>query len=50
MNDELEISSSEEFSDKIFELHEGAKSRQSNSNFMNKIGGRSNTEFFNLDS
>ena len=33
----------------IFELHKGAKRRQCNSNFMNKIGRRSNTEFSNLD-
>ena len=35
---------------KTFELRKDAKRPQSNSNFMNKIGGRSNTEFSNLDS
>ena len=34
--------------DQIFELRKGAKHPQCNSNFMNKIGGRSNTEFSNL--
>ena len=33
---------------KIFELPKGAKRPQRNSNFMNKIEGRSNTEFSNL--
>ena len=35
---------------KIFESCKGAKRRQYNSNFMNKIGGRSNTAFSKLDS
>ena len=34
----------------IFELRKAAKRPQCNSNFMNKIGGRRNTEFSNLGS
>ena len=34
---------------KIFELCKGAERPQYNSNFMNEIGGRSNTAFSKLD-
>ena len=34
---------------RIFELRKGTKRPQCNSNFMNKIGGRSNTVFSSLD-
>ena len=36
--------------DAIFEIRKSAKRPQCNSNFMNKIGGGSNTEFSKLDS
>ena len=38
----LSIRSTEILLNKIFELRKGGKRMQSNSNFMNKIGGRSN--------
>ena len=38
-----------EKSGKIFELRKGAKYPQCNSSFVNKIGGRSNAEFSNLE-